>query len=343
MIYSHSGHSRSTSLIPPKSRVFTNHKFGNAIVIGKMRRGRRVLRRIFSEVLLKNEEVISMVQGIFGGATSYEEQSVKDILEDIQNWVRYTLEIKSYLESGQKQLKECGFWNQIPFNFQMTLVSSIEFHKTALHDFDLITKAIENGSITEREVRLLRKIGINARDYNNEYGRTYKEEYRWKKYGDEDFKVAEDMYAKGRDYFVTLQDATNAAARLNDYINTLPPVTYNQITQEISGNSNQVSAINNGIMILNNLDTKQLIEEIKEAKSQISSLDIDDKVKNYVNELLYKVSIAAKDEDRQQLQSFKDQFIAFASGAGEKVLKIIGVLSSFASSASFFGLSPFEY
>src|SRR5690554_487128 len=37
MIYSHSGHSRSTSLIPPKSRVFTNHKFGNAIDITKCR------------------------------------------------------------------------------------------------------------------------------------------------------------------------------------------------------------------------------------------------------------------------------------------------------------------
>ena len=35
-----------------------------------------------------------MAQGIFGGATSYEEQSLAHIDSDIQNWIEYTEEIK---------------------------------------------------------------------------------------------------------------------------------------------------------------------------------------------------------------------------------------------------------
>lgn len=35
-----------------------------------------------------------MAQGIFGGATSYEEQSLADIDSDIQKWIEYTEEIK---------------------------------------------------------------------------------------------------------------------------------------------------------------------------------------------------------------------------------------------------------
>ena len=31
-----------------------------------------------------------MAQGIFGGATSYEEQSLNDILEDVEKWIEYT-------------------------------------------------------------------------------------------------------------------------------------------------------------------------------------------------------------------------------------------------------------
>lgn len=171
-----------------------------------------------------------MAQGLFGGATSYEEQSIQDILEDIESWNDYTKEINKELIDGQRKLNGCGFLDEIPFNFQMTLHSSIKFHETILHDFELIINAIKNCCITEREVKLLRKIGSQAWQFNREYGKTYKEEYNWKKYGEPDFKIAESMYAKGRDYFVTLQDASNAAGRLEDYMNTIPSVINNTLS-----------------------------------------------------------------------------------------------------------------
>lgn len=39
-----------------------------------------------------------MAQGIFGGATSYEEQSLTDIDLDIQRWIKYTDEIKKKMK-----------------------------------------------------------------------------------------------------------------------------------------------------------------------------------------------------------------------------------------------------
>lgn len=83
---------------------------------------------------------------------------------------------------------------------------------------EIILNAIRNENVTEREIKLLNKIGTQSCEFNNRYGKTYREDRQWKKYGDVNFEVAENMYAKGRDFFVTLQDAGNAAWRLEDYI-----------------------------------------------------------------------------------------------------------------------------
>lgn len=38
-----------------------------------------------------------MVQGLFGGGTSYEGQSISDIKEDVNNWKIYTENVKSQI------------------------------------------------------------------------------------------------------------------------------------------------------------------------------------------------------------------------------------------------------
>jgi len=49
-----------------------------------------------------------MVQDIIGGATSYEEQSLMDILEDIHRWLSYTEKKKEFMES-KKQHRLCCY------------------------------------------------------------------------------------------------------------------------------------------------------------------------------------------------------------------------------------------
>ncbi len=158
-----------------------------------------------------------MVQGIFGGATSYEMQSLQHILEDVILWIKYSNDMMLVVSNNASVLKNNRFWWKVGYDFKATISDTRTCLESFLHDLNLIKDSIENDRITQREVHLLRKIGENAVRYNIQYGQTYKSE-RWHDYGNPDFKAAEEIYCKGRDYFVTLQDASNAAARLEDYV-----------------------------------------------------------------------------------------------------------------------------
>nr|WP_307991277.1 hypothetical protein [uncultured Niameybacter sp.] len=170
-----------------------------------------------------------MAQGCIGGATCYEEQSRLDILEDVKGWIKYTQQRNELLEKHKKQLEQVNYWQHITFDFQLTLMSSIQYQRTILYDLGIVAQAIERDTVTDKEITLIRNIGRKAIEYNHEYGQTWHSGERWKEYGDPNFKVVEEMYGKGRDYFVTLQDACNAAHRLEDYISTPVPVV-NQVT-----------------------------------------------------------------------------------------------------------------
>lgn len=111
--------------------------------------------------------------------------------------------------------------------------SSIFYLETISSDLELIKNAIISDFITKREVSLLNAIGIESRKYNIDYGKYWHEDYR-----NEDCEIAEKMYAKGRDLFVTLQDARNAAERLEDYMKNTPENKIN-IVGNVSGSQIQ--------------------------------------------------------------------------------------------------------
>lgn len=64
-----------------------------------------------------------MVQGIFGGGTSYEGQSISDIQQDVKCWKRYTENIASQINEEKEALVKSGFWNKIPWNFNKLLMN----------------------------------------------------------------------------------------------------------------------------------------------------------------------------------------------------------------------------
>lgn len=281
-----------------------------------------------------------MAQGIIGGGTSYEGQSVKDVLSDINLWIEYTESTLKTLEENILYLKTRGFWNKIPFNFQMTLTSTIKCQETNLHDFAIISESICKDSITKKEVSLLWKIGTNAIEFNAEYGRNYNEECGWKDYGNHDFKVAENSYADGRDYFVTLQDATNASSRLEDYIGALSPVITNHISQQVTGDMNVVAGINNGGLNIENNNYNNFEEESERAIQEIEKLeDINPNIKEFIRNLLLETTDAIKANDKAKQEKCKTNYKAFWVGAGAKISNLIAVLASFASIASFFGIT----
>lgn len=220
-----------------------------------------------------------MAQGIFGGATSYEEQSLQDILDDIVGWIQYTTDNKSFILSQKSIVEKSGFWDKIAFDFQLTILSTISYFDTIIFDLNIIKTAFTGNRITEKEVKLLRNIGVKAISYNHEYGRTFREDKRdWHDYGNPDFREVEEIYGRGRDYFVTMQDASNAAARLEDYMekgqvinNTLSiqgSVSGSQIQQ---GTTNSTQAMD----VVNAFDYAQVLDVINKIKRSTQSEDFD--------------------------------------------------------------------
>lgn len=160
-----------------------------------------------------------MAQGLFGGLTSYETQSLQDILEDIEKWIKFTNETEELIKERHGQLQNCGFWNKIPYNFQCTIECTMRYFGTIKYDLTLIQDAIKKNYITEKEVKLLKTIGHKAGKMDIEYGKTYKEDlHTWSDYSNPHFRLAEEVYNNGRDYFITLIDASNAAERLEHYM-----------------------------------------------------------------------------------------------------------------------------
>lgn len=227
-----------------------------------------------------------MVQGIFGGGTSYEGQSISDIKKDIDSWKVYTENIKSQIVEKKEALVKNGFWNKIPWNFQQIINDSIFCLGTFFSDFQIIESAFEANFITEREVKLLRKIGKNSVGFNHDYGKYFKEEYEWRDYGNPEFEIAESIYQHGRDFFVTLQDASNAAGRLEDYMNnnsisnkvTIFGNSYNTNIQQ--GQQNNMSLSTNDVsellskldFLMDNLQNNLPEDEINDAREYIETI-----------------------------------------------------------------------
>lgn len=84
-----------------------------------------------------------MAQGIFGGATSYEEQSLQDILNDIVSWIQYTTDKKAFILAQKSIVEKSGFWDKIAFDFQMTILSTITYFDTILYDLNLVKLSLE--------------------------------------------------------------------------------------------------------------------------------------------------------------------------------------------------------
>lgn len=161
-----------------------------------------------------------MVQSHIAGATSYEEQSLEDIAEDIERWIKYVSDISQFMIQSKQTVQSNGFWDRVTDDFQLTIVSAMRYLDTIIYDLNIVKGAIYANNISDKEVTLLHNIGNKCIEFNNEYGITYhRSDNRWKDYGNSDFKVVEAMYAEGRNMFALLIDAGNAASRLEDYVN----------------------------------------------------------------------------------------------------------------------------
>lgn len=164
-----------------------------------------------------------MSQGFFAGGTSYEEQSLRDIKEDIGGWIESSSEALVFFEKTLVQLKETEFYKKrVPFDYLCVIASAQKNFATNIEDLKLVRKAIIGNKISEGIVNLFYKVGERAHKNERENKEIFdlRDDGYWHDYDDPDFRKVEALYIEYANYCCTLFDICNAAHRLKDYINS---------------------------------------------------------------------------------------------------------------------------
>ena len=232
-----------------------------------------------------------MAQGMIGGATPYNHQSLKDIQSDINNWQGYSKTIQVQFENFIKE-NEQRFYN-LEYDLKQIFAETLQTTKTFISDFEIIKNSIQSGNITDKEIDLLKNIGNISIENNSRYGQIW--------HGssinfEENTDIYEKLYCDGRNYFVTLQDASNAAVRLENYKNSKSTQiinnTYNAKGKYIQQGSDMNMTINN----YKNEDLEKLNELTEELIKNIDNYFEKDEEKNEIKELIETIKEEANKE-----------------------------------------------
>ena len=210
-----------------------------------------------------------MAQCFMAGMTSYENQSLADISEDITHWITYSEETKNNINKLLFKLKNTAFYSHIPYDYKAMIHEMPRICQTNIDDFKRALEAIQTHTLTQGNVDLFWKIGTRAIENGNDNKKYYKsrDEGYWHDYGNPEFKMVEDIYAMFGNYCATLLDVTNAASRLKDYIDIPKEVTamkYENNSINI-GNNNQISN-----SVIGSKNTVELEQETKVPESEES-------------------------------------------------------------------------
>lgn len=189
-----------------------------------------------------------MAQGFIAGMTSYENQSLQNIVDDIINWIEYSEDTKKAITNKYSELKNSEFYKNISYDYKAMINEMPMICQTNIDDLRRTLQLIQNNAITCQSVELFRKVGMRALENSDDNKKCFKsrEEGYWHDYGNPEFHVVEDIYAMFGDYCASLWDITNAASRLKDYINIPEEITtmkYENNSINI-GNNNKIKKSN---------------------------------------------------------------------------------------------------
>ena len=232
-----------------------------------------------------------MGQGMIGGATPYNHQSLEDIQSDINNWQGYSKIIQVQFENFIKQNEQR--FNNLEYELKQLFAETLQTTKTFISDFEIIKDSIQSGNITDKEIDLLKNIGNISIENNSRYGKTWHgSNINSKKNTD----IYSKLYCDGRNYFVDLQDASNAAVRLENYKNSKSTQiinnTYNATGTYVQQGSNNNLTVNN----YKDEDLEKLNELTEKLLNNIENYFEKDEEKNEVKELLETIKEEANKE-----------------------------------------------
>lgn len=154
------------------------------------------------------------------GATDYSDQSLSEMREDIVFWKNFSNEVHSKFDQALSSFSKNTnkSWEKAPMNFKIWCNKIVKITKTFIEDLGYVLDCIDNNTINQRCISLLKNIGESTERYLQAFKESFDSEYQWKDYGEADYRIVEDLYCEGGDYFGTLWDSSNLASRLEDFM-----------------------------------------------------------------------------------------------------------------------------
>lgn len=184
-----------------------------------------------------------MAKEFLGGMTDYSHQSFQDILDDIKEEKKQTNLFRNAIQNNIDVLTSNSYWqNNVPFDFRDIVAYSLRHYNTAIVEFDEIYKEM-NIEVKQHHINRLKNIATVAQEINVDIGRIWHQRYYNKDYGNENFRIVENIYGDTRDMAVRLLDISNIAHRLNDFLGKININNMKKNNPYLSGSFYLISVI----------------------------------------------------------------------------------------------------
>lgn len=160
-----------------------------------------------------------MKQSIIPGCTDYGNKNLNDLEENLNDWLNYSKKEKKEFDQKIEKFNSgsnCE-WVKVPKNFKIWCNKISKTMGTFIYDLQNIISSIKKKNITDKNINLIKKIGEVSKEYSKDYKKAFDEDRSWKKFGDSNFIEIENLYCDGFNFLTTFHDATNLAARLENY------------------------------------------------------------------------------------------------------------------------------
>lgn len=162
-----------------------------------------------------------MVRSIYCGDTNYSNQSLDDMIKDLEGWLSDIKKTTLDLQKRWKKIEDLGLEKRIYSDFVILLHKSIHSLKTFEVEIAEILLDIKHEEIKKNHVKRLRKIGDIGSELNHKFGVIWHQEYEEhgdKCYGESWFYDVEFLYEGARQQMSEMIDIISLSERLKDFI-----------------------------------------------------------------------------------------------------------------------------
>lgn len=265
------------------------------------------------------------MQGFAVGCTNYNDQSLADIVLDIEKWICFIVETKNYVEKTIDYLKGCGYWDKhLSFNYKLNCNSYLRYSKTIEDDLTRIKSDIISEEISNVTINLMHNVCNIVVKNADAIRESFNDDNFKKDYGNKFFLKAETLYNEICDTLCTIIDIENMTRRVEMFMKQKNELNvYNNNGVVVAGNNSGTINVNNQT---NNFSYEGIIEITTELKNKLSNETIKDNDKQDALEMIDDIESKAKSRKSKKViaaafNGLKDFLISVGAGLMVEYIK----------------------